>query len=153
MKLKALGLLAALTLAAAPLAQAQEHSTQGPVWLLSCYQVNDGQWDNYMTWLRTHSLPMSEARKKAGLILDYKLFVSNREGPNDCDLNFAELYPSAAAAFDYSAADDARMDEIGKAHWGQWSDDEAKQMRESRLAMRRFISNTDVRELVLKPIK
>jgi hypothetical protein len=153
MKLKALGLLVALTLAAAPLAQAQEHSTQGPVWLLSCYQVNDGQWDNYMTWLRTHSLPMSEARKKAGLILDYKLFVSNREGPNDCDLNFAELYSSAAAAFDYSAADDAKMDEIGKAHWAQWDEETAKKERDSRFAMRRFISNTDVRELVLKPIK
>lgn len=91
--------------------------------------------------------------KKAGLILDYKLFVSNRRGPNDCDLNFAELYPSAAAAFDYSAADDAKMDEIGKAHWGQWSEDEAKKLRDSRFAMRRFISNTDVRELILKPIK
>jgi hypothetical protein len=66
--------------------------------------------------------------------------VSNRRGPNDCDLNFAELYPSAAAAFDYSAADDAKMDEIGQAHWGQWSDDEAKQMRDSRFTMRGFFS-------------
>lgn len=153
MKMKALGLLAAFTLASAPLAQAQEHMTNGPVWLLSCYQVNDGHWGDYLTWLRTHNLPLSEARKKAGLILDYKVFMSGREGPNDCDLSFAELHPSAGAAFDYSAADDAKMDEIAKAHWSKWSEEDAKKARDSRFEMRRFIRQSWVREVTLKPIE
>ena len=152
MKMKACGLLAAFALATVPMAQAQENMTQGPVWLLACYQVNDGPWDNYMKWLRTHNLPMSEARKKAGLILDYKMFMSGREGPNDCDLTFATLHASAAAAFDYSAADDAKEDEIGKAHWGQWSDEDAKKARDSRFEMRRFIRNSWAREVTLKPM-
>jgi len=150
MKMKACGLLAAFALAMTPMAQAQEHMNMGPVWVLSCYQVNDGQWSNYMTWLRTHNLPLSEARKKAGLILDYKVFMSGREGPNDCDLTFAELYPSAGAAFDYSADDDAKMDEIGKAHWGKWSEEDAQKARDSRFEMRRFIRNSWAREVTLK---
>jgi hypothetical protein len=153
MKLKALGLLATLALVATPLAQAQEHMTQGPVWALDCYQVNDGQWDNYMTWLRTHSLPMYEARKKAGLILDYKLFYTDRSGPNDCDLTFATLYATAAAAFDYSADDDAKSDEIGKAHWGAMSDEDRQKALDSRFAMRRYIRSWSAREFTLKPMK
>lgn len=150
MKTKALGLLAALSLAAAP-ALAQEHHTDGPVWVLSCYQFMDGQYDNYMNWLRAHNLPLAEARKKAGLILDYKMFLTNREGPNDCDVTFAELYPTAAKAFDYSAADDAKEDELSKAHWAQWDEATANKTRDSRFAMRRFISNSWAREITLKP--
>ena len=152
MKLKALGLLAALGLAAAPLAQAQEHVTQGPVWSLDCYQINDGQGNNYMKWLRAHSLPMYEARKKAGLIVDYKVFFSDRDGPNDCDITFATLYASAASAFDYSAADDAKMDEIGKAHWNGVSDEDRQKALDSRFAMRRYIRSWSAREVTLKPL-
>jgi hypothetical protein len=152
MKLKALGLLAALALAATPLAQAQEHMTQGPVWTLDCYQINDGQGDNYLKWLRTHSVPMYEARKKAGLIVDYKVFWTDRSGPDDCDITFATLYASAASAFDYSAADDAKMDEIGKAHWGAMSDEDRQKALDSRFTMRRYIRSSWAREVTLKPM-
>jgi len=152
MKLKALGLLAAFALVATPLAQAQENTTQGPVWVLDCYQVNDGQYQNYMKWLRAHSLPMYEARKKAGLILDYKAFFTDRSGPNDCDITFATLYASAASAFDYSAADDAKMDEIGKAHWAGMSDEDRQKALDSRFAMRRYIRSSWAREFTLKPL-
>lgn len=153
MKRKAFGLMAALTLAAAPLAQAQDNLTQGPVWTMACYQVNDGHGGEYMTWLRTHYLPLMEARKQAGLILDYKTFMTGRTGPNDCDMVFATLHKSAGAAFDYSAEDDAKGDEIGKAHWDQWDEETRKKMQESRLEMRRFIRNSWAREVTLKPIK
>lgn len=153
MKRKAFGLMAALTLVAAPPALAQEHMTQGPVWTLACYQINEGQWDNYMKWLRAHTLPMAEARKKAGLILDSKVFMSGREGPNDCDITFATLHASAAAAFDYSAEDDAKGDEISKAHWGAMSDEEREKALASRFEMRRFIRSSWVREVNLKPME
>lgn len=150
MRRTVIGLLAAI--ACAPLAQAQEHMTQGPVWTLACYQIIEGQYDNYMKWLRAHTLPMAEARKKAGLILDAKVFMSGRDGPNDCDITFATLHASAAAAFDYSAADDAKGDEIGKAHWGGLSDEEREKALASRFEMRRFIRNDWVREVNLKPM-
>jgi hypothetical protein len=152
MKLKALGLLAAMAFATVPLAQAQEHMTQGPVWVLDCYQINDGQGNDYLKWLRAHSVPMYEARKKAGLILDYKVFWTDRSGPNDCDITFATLYSSAASAFDYSAADDAKQDEIGKAHWGAMSDEERQKVLDSRLTMRRYIRSSWAREVMLKPL-
>lgn len=150
MRLKAIGLLAAM--ACAPLAQAQEHLTQGPVWTLACYQINEGQYDNYMKWLRAHGMPMAQARKKAGLILDSKVFMSGREGPNDCDITVATLHASAAAAFDYSAADDAKEDAISKAHWGARSDEEREKALASRFEMRRFIRSSWVREVNLKPM-
>lgn len=148
-----LGLAASLSLLVSPLVSAQEHTTDGPVWLLSCYQINDGQFDAYMTWLRTHNLPLQEARKKAGLIIDHKMFFSGREGPNDCDVTFATLYSSAGKAFDYDSADDAADDEITKKHRAQWSDEEATKAFDSRFAMRRFIRTSWVREATLKPIK
>lgn len=151
MKSKIYGLAAAFALVSAP-AIAQEHATNGPVWLMSCYQVNEGQYDAYMTWLRTHNVPMSEARKKAGLIVDYKVFETGRDGPNGCDLTFATLYSSAAKAFDYSASDEAKDDEISKAHWAQWDEETAKKAREARSQMRRFIRNDWAREVMLKPI-
>lgn len=150
---KIIGLAAAVTLLVSPLATAQEHVTQGPAWLLGCYQINDGQFDAYMKWLRTHNLPLQEARKTAGLIIDYKVFMSSREGPNDCDITFATLHSSAGKAFDYNAADDAADDAITKKHMAQWSEDEAKQAMDSRFAMRRFIRSSWVREVSLKPIK
>jgi len=152
MKLKACGLMAAFALAIAPAAQAQEHMTQGPVWTMACYQVNDGHWGDYMTWLRTHNLPLMEARKKAGLILDYKYFMTGRNGANDCDMTFATLHASAAAAFDYSAADDVKEDEISKAHWGQWDEETRKKAQDARFEMRRFIRNSWAREVTLKPM-
>jgi len=153
MKLKVCGLLAAFAIACVPMAQAQEHVTEGPVWLLSCYQVNEGQFDNYMKWLRAHNLPLSEARKKAGLILDHKMFMTGREGPNDCDITFAVLYKSAGDAFDYSAADDAKEDEIGKAHWAGMDEATASKARDSRFEMRRFIRSSWAREVTLKPME
>lgn len=153
MKTKLIGLLAAALLL--PFAAfAQEHMTQGPVWQLASYQINDGQFDNYMNYLRKHSAPLYEARKKAGLIMDYKFFFSDRANPNDADLTVAVLMPSAAKAFDYSAADDAAGDEIAKKHWAAWSDETARKAeQDSRFAMRRFISNSWVREVTLKPAK
>ena len=153
MKIRLFGLLAAIALACVGQAQAQENMTQGPVWVLDCYQVNPGQWSNYMKWLRAHSLPVYEARKKAGLIADYKVFLRDRHGPDSCDITFATLYPTAGAAFDYSAADDAKMDEIGKAHWAGVSDEDRQKALESRFAMRRYIRSSSVREVTLKPLK
>ena len=150
---KMLGLAASLTLLVSPLAVAQEHVTDGPAWLMSCYQINDGQYDAYMAWLRTHNLPLQEARKKAGLIVDYKTFVTGRSGPDGCDITFATLYSSAGKAFDYNAADDAADDEITKQHRAQWSEEEGAKAMESRFAMRRFIRSSWAREVTLKPIK
>ena len=147
-----LGGIAAVMAFAAPVVMAQEHMTSGPAWLLSCYQINDGQFDNYMKYLRTHNIPMSEARKKAGLIVDYKFFMTARGGPNDCDITMAILYSSAGKAFDYSAADDAKDDEISKAHWSQWDEATRKKEQEGRFAMRRFVRSSWAREVTLKPM-
>jgi hypothetical protein len=153
MRLKACGLLAAFALVTSTMAHAQENMTQGPVWTMACYQITEGKWGEYMTHLRTHYLPMMEARKAAGLIVDYKTFMTGRTSANDCDIVFATLHSSAAAAFDYSAEDDAKEDEIGKAHWAQWDEATRKQAQDARFEMRRFIRNSWAREVTLNPIK
>ncbi len=153
MKSRICGLLAAAMLFASGAVVAQEHVTDGPVWTLTSYQFNDGQGDNYMNWLRAHWLPIMQASKNAGLIMDYKVFFSDRTNPNDGDITFAVLHSSAGKAFDYNAADDAASDAIGKAHWDSVPEAERNAARDSRFAMRRFISSGWIREATLKPAK
>jgi len=151
MKTKVFGLLAAGLLFASGAAVAQEHMTDGPVWVLSSYQINDGQFDNYMMYLRKHSMQLYAAQKQAGLILDYKVFLSDRQNPNDGDITVAILFASAADAFDYDAGDDAKGDEIAEKHWASMDKAAAEKEQNSRYAMRRFISNSWAREVTLKP--
>ena len=65
MKKLTIGLLAAGSLCAS-VAVAQEHWTEGPVWECSAYRTNPGQFDNYMKWLRSHSLVTTERGQEAG---------------------------------------------------------------------------------------
>lgn len=153
MKTNLIGLLAAVSLFLSGTALAQEHTTQGPVWTLASYQFEEGQFDNYMNWLRRNYLPIVQAQKKAGLIMDYKIFMSERSNPNDGDITFAVLHSSAAKAFDYNAADDDASNAIGRAHWASLPEATREAERDSRYKMRRFISNGWVREITLKPAK
>jgi hypothetical protein len=150
MKSKMIGLLAAGLLLVSGSAVAQEHFTDGPVWVLSSYQINEGQFDKYMTYLRKHSMQLYAAQKAAGLILDYKVFMSDRQSPNDGDITVAILFASAADAFDYDAGDDAKGDEIADKHWSGMDKAAAEAEQNSRYAMRRFISNSWVREVTMK---
>lgn len=133
-------------------AAAQEHFTDGPVWSIATYQVEDGQGDAYAKWLRTYALRNYTEAKKQGLILDWKVFVQDRAGPGDWDIAIATLYPSYGKAMDYSAADESKWDAIQAETWKTADPDKQREASAPRLAMRKYLGTRYVREVTLKPM-
>lgn len=131
---------------------AQEHFTDGPVWQISTYQIADDQGDAYAEWLRTYVLPSNAEAKKQGLILDWKVFLQERTGPNDWDVAIATLYSSYGKAMDYSAADEAKWEAIQAETWKTADKDKQREAVAPRLAMRKYLGTRYVREVTLKPM-
>ena len=135
------------------LAVAQEHITQGPMWECSGYRTKPGQYSNYMEFLRTHYLPMTEAGKEAGLIVDYKVFVQPPSDPNDWNILICTLYEDAGAAMDFNADNDKKWDELAAAHYKTDDEDEQMETLSSRFEMRTFTGTNYVREVTLKALE
>ena len=148
-------MMAAVVLACALIgeARAQEHYTEGPVWEVNTYRFKEDKADAYLKWLRQSYLPRMTEYKKAGLILDYKVFFNTaRRDPQDWDIAFATLHSNYAKALDYSAADEEKSKAIMAKQMK--TADEAKQ-REAmapRLDWREFVGTNYVREVTLKPL-
>lgn len=131
---------------------AQEHYTDGPVWAIASYQIEEGQGDAYAKWLRTYALRNYTEAKKQGLIMDFKVFVQDRTGPDDWDIAIATLYPSYGKALDYSAADDDKWDAIQAETWKTADKDKQRDASAPRFAMRKYLGTRYVREVTLKPM-
>jgi hypothetical protein len=152
MKMKRIGLAAAVLAFASATAVAQEHWSEGPVWECSSYRSNPGMFDTYMKYIRTHAIPVYEESKKAGLILDYKSFVKTPSSPDDWDFMLCQAYSSFGRALDYSQADQDKADAISAKHWATTDQDKQQALSNPRLEMRRFLGTTIFREVNLKPI-
>ncbi len=131
---------------------AQEHYTEGPVWVISFYRTKQDQFDNYMKYLRSNYLLTTAEQKKQGLILDTKVYVKTLQNPQDWNVAIASLYPSYAKALDYSAADDEKGKAISAAHYKTTDRDRQTQMAGPRLEMRDFVGTEIVREVTLRPM-
>ena len=144
-------LAAVVSSLAAPMALAQEHFTQGPVWECASYRTKPGHFDDYMKYLRQNFVPQAQQSKKAGLVLDQKVFLHTPTSPTDPDVVICTLYPSFAKAMDYDAEDDAKFKEIAAKHHN--TADEAKQRERTakRFAFRDFIGEHHYREVNLRP--
>src|SRR5207245_10976662 len=101
-----LSLAAALCLALAGAASAQEQFTEGPLWECSNYRTKPDQANSYLKYLRENSLPQNEERKKAGLIVDYKVYFHTPTNPTDPDVVICTLH-SSFARLDYHPGDHA----------------------------------------------
>ena len=133
-------------------AVAQEHWTEGPVWACSSYRTKPGQYDNYLEYLRKNYAVTAPEEKKAGLVLDSKIFVKAPATPVDWDVLICDLYSSYGKAMDYSAEDDAKGKEIAAAHYKTSDEDQQEQMSNPRFEMREYLGTDFVREVNLKPI-
>ena len=151
MKIKRIGLVAAVLAFVSVSAVAQEHWTEGPVWECSSYRTNPGMFDTYIKWIRAHSEPINAEAKKQGLILDYKTFVKPPRDANDYDVLFCTLHSSFGNALDYNKGDDDKFKAISAAHWGTSNDDEQLGKTAPRLEMRKFMGTDFVREVTLRP--
>lgn len=132
---------------------AQEHYTEGPVWIISFYRTKPDQFDNYMKYLRSNYLVTSAEQKKQGLITDTKVYVKTLRDPNDWNVAIASQYPSYAKALDYSAAADEKGKAIAAAHFKTADQEQQNKMTAPRFDMREFVGTEIVREVTLKPMK
>jgi len=146
-----LSLAAALCLALAGAASAQEQFTEGPLWECSNYRTKPDQANSYLKYLRENSLPQNEERKKAGLIVDYKVYFHTPTNPTDPDVVICTLH-SSFARLDYNAGDDAKSKEISAKHFKTADEQKQLDLIAKRLAMRDFLGTSYYREVKLKPM-
>jgi hypothetical protein len=151
MKSRAAIVAVALSLCFGAVAVAQEHWTEGPVWQIQFYRTTPGHFDDYLKYIRQNYMPQSDEGKKAGLILDTKVFVKTPNGPQDWDIAFATLYKNMAA-LDYSAENDKKNKAIAEKHYKTADEDKQRDMIKPRFEWRTPVGSDLVREVTLKPM-
>lgn len=151
MRTRTVLVLAAATIAATT-ASAQEHYTEGPVWVVSYYRIGPDQFDAYMKYLRSSVLPQDDEAKKQGLVLENKMFLKFPDGPDDWDVAFAALYRNSADALDYSKERDDRGKAIAEKFFKTPDEDKQREAIKPRLEMRRYLGTRMLREVTLKPM-
>lgn len=117
-------------------ASAQEHYTEGPVWVINDHRTEPDRGDEYLKWLRARALPQVAEEKRQGVVLDYRFFFNTTtRDEKDWDFAVAFLYPSDGKALDYGAEDEAKQREMEAPRW----------------KMGTLVGTNIVREMTLKP--
>lgn len=136
-------LLAALMLSLPAHAQLGTTYEQGPVTQVTYLKIEYGHFDEYVKWLNSTWKPLNEAKKKAGLIVDYRVYTASPKTPEEPNVIFMITYPNMAA-LDRRAEEDAIAAEmIGTAK-------EQDAARIARSAYRKRLGTELIREVILK---
>jgi hypothetical protein len=137
---------ALLVFACANVAAVEERDyTEGAVSVVTSVKIKDGQFDNYMAYLRKTYKPIMEEQKKAGIILDYAVYNASPRTPDDADLYLVVVYPNMAS---FDGLDD-RSEPIMTKVSGQ-NRAQANSASAARTSMREITGSEMVRELKLK---
>jgi hypothetical protein len=136
----------------APMALAQEHFTEGPVWECGSYRTKQGHFDDYMKYLRQNFLPQGQQSKKEGLVLDQKVYTHVPASPTEPDVVICTLHANFAKALDYDAADDAKAKDIAGKHYKTLDEQKQREMSAKRFEFRDFLGTSYYREVSLKPM-
>ena len=89
--------LAACSLSLNARAQDERQYTEGPVTEVNYLQVEYGHFEEYIDWLNSTWKPTMEATKKAGLIIDYKVFRLTPKSPDQPNIILWITYKNMAA--------------------------------------------------------
>jgi hypothetical protein len=77
--------------------QDQRGYTDGPVTEVDYIAVQYGRFDEYIAWVTSTWVPTMEAAKKAGLIIDYKVFRASPKSPDEPNMYLEITYKNMAA--------------------------------------------------------
>ncbi len=80
--------------------QDERQYTDGPVTEVDYIHVDYGHFAEYVDWLNSKWKPTMEAMKKAGLIIDYKVFQANPKTPDQPNTYLWITFKNGAAALD-----------------------------------------------------
>ena len=135
-------LLSALVLSAPAIAQLGTTYSEGPVTQVTYLKIEYGHFDEYVVWLNSTWKPLNEAKKKAGLIIDYRVYTASPRKPEEPNVIFMITYPTMAA-FDRREEEDAvAVEMIGSAK-------EQDEARIARSAYRKRLGTELIREVIL----
>lgn len=136
-------LLGAFLLSVPASAQLGTTYDQGPVTQVTYLNIEYGHFDEYVVWLNSTWKPLNEAKKKAGLIVDFRVYTASPRKPDEPNVIFMITYPNMAA-LDRRAEEDALAEEmIGTAK-------EQDAARIARSAYRKRLGTELIREVILK---
>jgi len=142
-------IILSLCLASFPLsldasAQDVRRYAEGPVTEVSYLRVEYGHFEEYVDWLNSTWKPTMEATKKAGLIIDYKVFSATPKSPDQPNVILWITFENAAAALDKGV----ELEEVAKKVIG--STEVQNKARAGRNEYRKVLGVEHVRELILK---
>ena len=118
--------------------------SEGPVTEVNYIQVEYGYFDEYIDWLNSTWKPTMAATKKAGLIIDYKVFKLTPRSPDQPNIILWITYKNGASALDNGV----ELDDVAKKVIG--STEVQNKARVGRNEYRKVLGTEYVRELILK---
>jgi hypothetical protein len=136
--------LAASSLSPSARAQDERQYTEGPVTEVDEIHVEYGHFEEYIDWLNSTWKPTMEASKKAGLIIDYKVFRLTPKSPDEPNIYLWITFKNAAAALDRGV----ELEDVAKKVIG--STEVQNKARVARSEYRRVLGSEYIREIILK---
>jgi hypothetical protein len=125
-------------------AQDVRQYTDGPVTEEDYIEVEYGHFDEYIDWLNSTWKPTMEALKKAGLIIDYKVFRATPKSPGQPNFILWITFKNGMAALDKGA----EVEDVAKKVIG--STEFQNKARVFRNQYRKVLGTELIRELILK---
>jgi hypothetical protein len=135
--------LAASALSLNASAQDERQYTDGPVTEVAYIHVEYGHFEEYIDWLNSTWKPTMEATKKAGLIIDYKVFKLTPKSPDEPNIYLWITYKNMAA-LDKGAEEEAVAKKV------ICSTECQNKARVARGEYRKVLGTEYIRELILK---
>ena len=135
--------LAAAALSLGARAEDERQYTEGPVTFVQEIAVEYGHFEEYIDWLNSTWKPTMEATKKAGIIIDYKVFSSTPPSPDHPDIILWITYKNMAA-LDRGVEEE----EVAKKVIG--STEVQNKARVGRNEYRKVLRREYIRQLILK---
>src|SRR3989440_7074193 len=124
-------------------AQDERQYTDGPVTLVQEIAIEYGHFEEYIDWLNSTWKPTMEATKKAGIIIDYKVFSSTPPSPDHPDVILWITYKNMAAFGKSVEEEDVAKKVIG-------STEVQNKARVGRNEYRKVLRREYIREVILK---
>ena len=124
-------------------AKDERRYTEGPVTFVQEIAVEYGHFEEYIDWLNSTWKPTMEATKKAGIIIDYKVFSATPQSPDHPSIILWITYKNMAA-LDRGVEEE----EIAKKVIG--STEVQNKARVGRNEYRKVLGTEVIREVVLK---
>ena len=136
-------LLSSLVLSLPANAQLGTTYNEGPVTEVTYLKIEYGHFDEYVDWLNSTWKPLNEAKKTAGLIIDYRVYTARPRKPEEPNVIFMITYPNMAAFDRRAEENEVAVEMIGSAQ-------EQDAARIARSAYRTRLGTELIREVILK---